>query len=64
VRRLAVADVRLRHERLDPAFAEQRIAARIALEVLDAGELEPDEIDAVVGDPLSVGLGEADPDCG
>ena len=64
MRGLAVADVGLGHERLDATLAELRIAARVALEVLDPGELEPDEVDAVVDDPLRVGLGEADADLG
>jgi hypothetical protein len=32
----------------------------VALEVVDAPDLEPDEVDRVVRDPLGVRLGEAD----
>jgi len=58
-RRLQVAGVRLEHERLDALLAQPRIAARDLLEVVDAGDLEPDEVLRVVDDPLRVGLGEA-----
>jgi hypothetical protein len=57
-RRGAVADVRLGHERLDPAVAERLVPARVATEVLDARELEPDEVGGVVGDRLRIRLGE------
>src|SRR5207247_11197609 len=53
-----VANVRLQDVRLDPLFPQLRIAARVALEVVDARDLEPDEVDRVVDDPLRVGLGE------
>jgi len=59
-RRGAVAHVRLGHERLDARFAQRRVAAGVALEVVDAPDLEPDEVDRVVRDPLGVRLGEAD----
>jgi hypothetical protein len=32
----------------------------VVLEVVDAGDLEPDEVGRVVRDPLGVRLGEAD----
>jgi hypothetical protein len=32
----------------------------VRLEVVDAADLEPDEVDRVVRDPLGVRLGEAD----
>src|SRR5205085_5692066 len=49
-RRPEVAHVRLEDERLDSPLPELRIAARVPLEVLDAGDLEPDEVDGVVHD--------------
>src|SRR5581483_427755 len=61
-RRRAEAGMRLEHERLDPLVAEALVAAGVALEELDARHLEPDEVGRVVGDPLRVGLGEADAD--
>jgi uncharacterized membrane protein len=60
----AVAHGRLGHERLDPTRAKGGIAAREAVEVLDACDLEPDEVRGVVGDTLSVGLGETNADLG
>ncbi len=63
-RGLQVAHVALEHERLDPVRADRGIAAREAVEVVDAGDLEPDEVGGVVRDPLRVGLGEADADRG
>ena len=56
--------MRLEHERLDAEVAQPLVAARVALEVLDARDLEPDEVVRVVDDALRVGLGEADPDVG
>jgi hypothetical protein len=52
--------VRLGHERLDPRLAERAVAAGVVLEVVDAADLEPDEVGRVVRDPLGVRLGEAD----
>jgi hypothetical protein len=49
---------------LDAVVPERRIAASEAIEVVDARDLEPDEIFGVVRDALRVGLGEADPDLG
>ena len=49
----------LEDERLDALVAHRLVAAGEACEVLDAGELEPDEVDRVVDDPLRVRLGEA-----
>ena len=54
-----VPDVPLRRERLDSLGPELRIAAPEAREVVDARELEPDQVDGVVHDSLGVGLGEA-----
>src|SRR4029453_13987512 len=54
-----VADVRLDRQRFDPVRAQARVAAAEAGEVVGSRELEPDEVDRVVGDPLRVGLGEA-----
>ena len=51
--------MRLEHERLDPLVAQPLVAARVLLEVVDAGDLEPDEVVRVVRDALRVGLGEA-----
>ena len=56
--------MRLEHERLDPEVAQPLVAAGVLLEVVDARDLEPDEVVRVVGDALRVGLGEADPDLG
>ena len=58
------AGVRLEHERLDPLVAQPLVAAGVALEELDAGDLEPDEVVRVVRDALRVGLGEAHADRG
>jgi hypothetical protein len=63
-RGLAVANVRLDEERLDPLVAQPLIAPGELLEEVDPRRLEPDEVVRVVGDPLRVGLGEADPDLG
>jgi hypothetical protein len=60
LRRLEVAHVRLEDERLDTEVAQPLIPAGVALEVLDAGHLEPDEVVRVVDDSLRVGLGEPD----
>jgi hypothetical protein len=59
-RRDAEADVGLRHERLDALRAQGGIPAGVALEVLDAGDLEPDEVGRVVRDALCVRLGKPD----
>ncbi len=58
-RGLEVAHVRLDRQCLDPVGAEAGIAAAEAREVVDAGDLEPDEVDGVVRDALCVRLGEA-----
>ena len=63
-RRLQVAHVRLEHERLDAEVAQPLVAAGVPLEVLDARDLEPDEVVRVVDDPLRVGLGEPHPHLG
>jgi NAD-dependent deacetylase len=57
-----VLHVRLDRQRLDALSLEGWVAAGEAGEVLDAGLLEPDEVDGVVRDLLRVGLGEADGD--
>ena len=59
-----VAHVALEHERLDSLLAQLGVPAGDLLEVVDAGDLEPDEVGGVVRDPLRVGLGEADADRG
>ena len=58
-RGLQVPDVRLEHERLEPEVAQPLVTAGVALEVLDARDLEPHEVVRVVRDALRVGLGEA-----
>jgi hypothetical protein len=55
-----VAHVRLEHERLESLLLEGAIAAGVLGEVGDASDLEPDEVDRVVRDPLRVRLGEPD----
>src|SRR6185312_9422864 len=55
----AVGDAGVERQRLDPFGLELSVAAPEPGEVLDPRHLEPDEIDRVVGDPLRVGLGEA-----
>jgi len=60
--RTDVADVDLGCRCLDAGVPESLVAAGELPEVLDPGGLEPDEVGGVVGDPLSVGLGEADGD--
>ena len=62
--RREVAHLRLEDERLDPLFPQRLVAAGEAGQVLDSGDLEPDEVDRVVGDSLRVGLGEPDTDLG
>ena len=64
VRRLAVADVRLQHERLDPLRAQGAVPAGELREVRDARDLEPDEVRGVVRDALRVGFGEPDGNVG
>jgi NAD-dependent deacetylase len=56
--------VSLDRHRLDPLFSKGRVSAPETGEVVDARNLEPDEVLGVVRDPLRVGLGEADPDLG
>ena len=51
--------MRLDRQRLDPLGAQPGVAAAEAGEVVDPRDLEPDEVDGVVRDPLRVGLGEA-----
>ena len=63
-RRREEARVRLEHERLDPLVAQALVAAGVALEELDAGDLEPHEVVRVVRDALRVGLREAHADRG
>ena len=54
----AVAAERLEHKRLEPAVAQALVAARVRAQVLDARDLEPDEVGGVVRDALGVGVGE------
>jgi hypothetical protein len=56
--------VRLDRHCLDAVLAERRVAAAEARQVVDARDLEPDEILGVVRDSLGVGLGEPDPELG
>ena len=58
-RRREVAAVGLEDDRLDAVVAQRLVAAGKRAEVLDARDLEPDEVGGVVRDPLRVGLGEA-----
>jgi hypothetical protein len=55
-----IAAERLEDERLDSLVAQRLVPAREGPQVLDAGDLEPDEIGGVVRDALGVGLREAD----
>ena len=55
-----VADVRLDRERLDPSSSQCGVAAGVTGEVVDPGDLEPDQVDGVVDDALGIRLGEAD----
>jgi hypothetical protein len=64
VRRPQVAGVRLEREGLDTFGPERRVSAPEPSEVVDAGNLEPDQELGVVGDALRVGLGEANADVG
>lgn len=64
LRRLQVADMGLDRQRLDALLPQRRVPAAEAREVVDAGDLEPDEVLGVVGDALRVRLGEADPEVG
>jgi hypothetical protein len=50
--------------RFDAVLPERRVAASKAVEVVNARDLEPNEIFRVVGDALRVRLGEADSDLG
>jgi hypothetical protein len=59
-----MANVRLDRHRLDAVLPKRRVAASKAIEVVDARDLEPDEVFRVVGDALRVRLGEADLDLG
>jgi NAD-dependent deacetylase len=63
-RRAEVASVDLRRQRLYPLGAELGVPAAEARQVIDSGDLEPDEVGRVVRDALRVGLGETDPDFG
>jgi hypothetical protein len=58
--RLQVANVRLGRQRLVAVCLQPLVAPAEAGEVLDPGDLEPDEVGGVVGDALRVGLGEPD----
>ena len=62
--RREVADVRLGRQHLVPLRLQTFVSAAKAGEVLDASNLEPDEVGGVVGDPLGVGLREPDGDLG
>ena len=53
-------DVDLDRHRLDALLAQRRIASAEASEIVDARDLEPDEVFRVVRYPLRVGLGEPD----
>jgi NAD-dependent protein deacetylase/lipoamidase len=57
-----VADVRLDRQRLEALVANRLVAAGEPGEVVDARDLEPNEVGGVVGDSLGVGLGEAHDD--
>ena len=50
------------HERLEALVAQRLVAAGVRAQVLDARDLEPDEVGGVVRDPLRVGVREADAD--
>jgi hypothetical protein len=54
-----IANMCLEDERLEAEVAQALVAAGVALEVLDACDLEPHEVVRVVGDALCVRLGEA-----
>ena len=58
--RQPVTAERLERQRLDAAVAKRLVAAGEGAQVLDARDLEPDEVGRVVRDPLRVGVGEAD----
>ena len=58
-RRHQIADVRLDRRGVDARLAQGRVAALEPRQVVDARELEPDEVVGVVDDPLRVGLREA-----
>ena len=62
--RHAVAAERLEHERLDAVVAQRLVAAGVRAQVLDARDLEPDEVRRVVRDPLRVGVREPHADAG
>jgi hypothetical protein len=64
VRGPQVAGVRLEREGLDTLLPERRVPASESREVVDAGNLEPDQELGVVGDALCVRLGETNPDLG
>jgi hypothetical protein len=59
-----MANVRLDRHRLDAVLPKGRVAASKAIEIVDARDLEPDEVFRVVSDALRVRLGEADLDLG
>lgn len=63
-RRVLVPNVGGDRQRLDPLVLQRGIAPVEPRKVLDAGHLEPDEVDRVVGDPLRVCLGEPHLDVG
>ena len=62
--RRAITRVRLEREGVDSLGAQDLVAASEPPEVLDAGDLEPDQVLRVVRDALRVGLREADGDLG
>jgi hypothetical protein len=64
VRRPQVAGVRFEREGFDTFVPERRVSAPKPPEIVDTGNLEPDEELGVVGDALRVGLGEANADLG
>jgi hypothetical protein len=64
VRWAQVEGVRLERQGLDAFRPERRVSAAEPREVVDAGNLEPDQELRVVRDALRIGLGEANPDLG
>jgi hypothetical protein len=64
VGRTEIANVGLDGHRFDAVRPERRVAASKAIEVVNARDLEPNEVFRVVRDALRVCLGEADSDLG
>jgi hypothetical protein len=61
-RRDAVAAERLEHQRLDALIPQRLVAARELAQVLNARDLEPDDVGGVVRDALGVGIRKTHPD--